>query len=295
MESHGIIIASEFAEFLGPDAEQMDMFTFLTNLYDSKDHWAYHTITRGWEKVDYAYVVMLAASTPEQLQGIISPRAIRGGFGARLIIVPGEVERCIPEPEVSEDAMALRQNLIADLNAISELRGEFAVDEKAREWFKRWYTEERNVFHASPMMASWVARKGTTLKKLAMINSVAIDDELRITLEDYDCASRMLNQIEGQRESLLEAAVMTDTGKNSALVRSTLSKARDWMSRSDLLRKVQYRIGGRELREILSDLVDAGIIDCEVRRSGKAGGRRATFYRYRSHRSIMGPRSGEQQ
>lgn len=282
-ESHGLILASEFAEFLGPDAEKNGMFAFLCNLYDSQDHWAYHTVGRGWEHIDYAYVVLLGASAPEQLQGLIPQRAVRGGFGARLIIIPGAMERCIPNPPTTPIIEhPTWVNLVHDLNLISELEGYFSVEDDAAEWFKWWYTEARNVFHASPIMASWEARKGTTIKKLAMLNAIAAGDELVITKDDYTTAQELLKSIEAAREHLLEAATMTEAGRNQDFVRSLLSKRQGWWNRSEILRKVQHRFGGLELRSILGDLQDAGLIEKEVGKSTKQGGRRPMMYRIKT-------------
>lgn len=280
-EGHGLIYASELSEFLGPNAARSGIFPFLTELYDCKG-----SVTRGKQEVHNAYIVMLTASTPDLLQRIIPLNAVKDGFGSRLIIVPGSPERCIPQPEITEEHVQIRKELIQDLRLVSMIEGKFSMDKAALDWFKEWYIEDRHVALASDLMTGWASTKGTTLKKLGMILSVNTRNNLVVTKDDLETALEMLDEIEPQREELLPSAAQTKTGKHIAFVRSVLMAEGGCITRSALLRRMSHKLKGKELGKVLADMAKAGIVEMGPVKKWPRGGKRATEIRLKTHRSL---------
>ena len=79
------IFSKELTVFIGYKNSQF--LADLTDLYDCADIWAYRTKNSGEYEVTGAWLNLLAATTPEQIQAALPAEAIGGGFASRVLFI----------------------------------------------------------------------------------------------------------------------------------------------------------------------------------------------------------------
>ena len=122
------IFSKELTVFIGYKNSQF--LADLTDLYDCGDPWTYRTKGSGHFEVTGAWVNMLAATTPEQLQAALPVEAIAGGFASRVLFIYADKRgKTVPMPLEDEE---LKEKLIADLEQISLLAGSFRCHTRIR-------------------------------------------------------------------------------------------------------------------------------------------------------------------
>lgn len=194
------IVSSELGNLISPnDREMMDL---LTHLWDCRDV-EKQTKKDGKEKVKNTWVNLIACTTPGWIAMNLPAYMIDGGLVSRCIWVYAEDKaRYVAYPRKvvqPSDRAALADTLVADLQQMSTLCGEFNISEQAMEWGEQWY--EDHFKHASRSMddsrfKGYIARKQTHIHKLAMVLSVARSDDLIITRSDLMEAERHISAIE---------------------------------------------------------------------------------------------------
>jgi hypothetical protein len=196
--------ASELSVFM---SEVFGSITeLLTTFYDcipndSSKPWVYNTLGRGEIKIYGPCLNILGASTKAWLKKCIPKSEMEGGFTSRIIFV---VENNLPDklvawPSVDLEGELRRVRLIEDLRQIHALAGEVKVTPEAKELFTRWYeTHMRDVvpYNQDPRMVGYMARKGDTILKLAMVHSAATSNDLVIGVENIIWASREIDSLE---------------------------------------------------------------------------------------------------
>ena len=186
-----MIYASELGVFLGHDAYGSGVIADLTDLYDCNSQWKKTTISRGDEIIPGPYVTMLAASTPQTLKDTIPPGAVGQGFTSRIIFVWGDGRRQrVPIPIWGAGHEMLRNNLIADLKHIGQLRGQFAFSPDGLEAYTKYYkgSMEPEEEYEDERLRNYGSRKHIHTLKLAQICSLARKDDLLIEAYDWETA-----------------------------------------------------------------------------------------------------------
>ena len=84
------IFSKELTVFIGYKNSQF--LADLTDLYDCADIWAYRTKNSGEYEVTGAWLNLLAATTPEQIQAALPAEAIGGGFASRVLFIYADKE-----------------------------------------------------------------------------------------------------------------------------------------------------------------------------------------------------------
>jgi hypothetical protein len=211
--------ASELAVFL---TEVFGSITeLLTTFYDCAPHdptkpWIYQTIARGERKIYGPCLNILGASTKAWLRKCIPHSEMEGGFTSRIIFV---VENELPEnlvawPSLSEDNELNRLKLIEDLKSIYQMSGEIKPTDECKKIFTKWYENHSRVVIPrckDARMIGYLARKGDTILKLAMIHSCASRGDYLITKEDLYWGNRNLDALEPDWKSAFEGlAIASD-------------------------------------------------------------------------------------
>lgn len=195
------VASDEFGTFLNPnDREMVDV---LVSLWDGK-RGTFNKVTKmsGNDSIVNPWINIIACTTPEWISGNFPRYMIGGGFTSRCVFVFTDAKRqeiAYPDECVPPDHEETKQKLIHDLECISMLIGEYAIDPEARDWGRIWYREHwRNPPKdlQTDELGGYLARKQTHMHKLAMVLAAARGDDLVIRLEHLEYASRIITALE---------------------------------------------------------------------------------------------------
>lgn len=195
------IWSSELHVFLG--RANVDLLAALTDWYDCLNNWEYDTKHEGRDEISGLCVNILGATAPDWLPSMLPNEAIGGGFTSRITFVVEEYKgKVILDPNevgVDED---LRDELLKDIEKIKLLSGDFTMDDKALDAYKRWYSAGENKIKKGhfavpdPKFNGYCSRRATHIKKLAMVLSASRGDDLTIRLEDFNRARVLMEAAE---------------------------------------------------------------------------------------------------
>lgn len=189
----------------------LEMFEFLTSMFDGKKSVSQNTMARHLEHADKPSINLLAGTVPEWIAGNIPRALIGGGFASRVIWVYEDTlrqRRLFHKTEHIQNSLELEPYLIADLKHISELSGEFAIDEEAQLFLESWYQAlEQN--YKGFKYPGYINRKHVMALKLAQVMRIAYTDDLTITKPDAENAIRLLESVESKLDKVFQGV-----GKN---------------------------------------------------------------------------------
>jgi hypothetical protein len=188
------VFSKELTVFIGYKNSQF--LADLTDLYDCADDWSYRTKGGGTFEITGAWLNMLAATTPEQIQAALPAEAVGGGFASRVLFIYADKRgKTVPVPI---ENVELKEKLIADLEEISLLGGPFLATNDyittRTEWYARQSQETQVIQDAR--FAAYYSRKASTATKLSMILSASRSDEMKLREVDFIRAVEMLDEAE---------------------------------------------------------------------------------------------------
>jgi len=149
----------------------------------------------------------------------------------------------------------LKNKLVHDLKVIAQLKGQFKLTEKAKEWFEDWYTQvfkPETTPYAS--LDGYFGRKHDTLLKVAMCLSVSKSSSLVVDEIELKMALRALNKNEEHLPDTLRLIQMTEVGEMMEKVYRTICRKEE-IEFVQLSRQVSYCMNTKMLEEVLTDLV----------------------------------------
>lgn len=209
------IESSEFGNLLNPaDKEMVDL---LVSLWDGKPG-AFQKRTKGsgCDNVENPWINLIACTTPAWIAGNFPEYMIGGGFTSRCLFVYADKKAkyvAYPGLEVPRDMRETGNKLIDDLTHISNLSGEYRLDEDAVKWGTAWYKAHyatKNVDLDDERFGGYTARKQTHIHKLAMILAAAESDRLVITGQHLAIANRMVTDLEPDMQFVFSKIGKTD-------------------------------------------------------------------------------------
>jgi hypothetical protein len=260
------ILAPEFGEFIVKSG--VDMYGFLTNIYDGKKHISAATLSRGAEFADRPCVNLLGATTPEWVAANMPESVIGGGFASRVIFIFEERVRRRQLYYESLDYQALekiRKNLVSDLEHIANnLYGDFKIEEDAKDFMEAWYQGTADTYsEADYKMHGFFERLPAHIHKVAMLIHIAYSDELVILKKDFEDAIKLLKQVEMKLPQTFAAI-----GKNPYTVDMNRILAyiheRGKISITELRARFYHAATPQMLNELVSGLADMGMIRQEI-------------------------------
>ena len=193
------IFSPELAVFLGYN--QPTLISALTDWWDCRDPWVYHTKGGGEERIEATWVNLIGATTPDLLQTALPQDAIGGGLTSRMIFVYGHKKsKKVPLPfkylNIPEN-IKLRSDLLKDLEVIAQMQGPFIPDEDYLRLYEDWYEDHEDIdLKNEPNFEPYLTRRSTHLRKLSMILSASRSDEMNLTKVDFLRALLMLERTE---------------------------------------------------------------------------------------------------
>lgn len=182
------LMVGEFADLMQKN-KAGEMYDFLTSMYDNKPNLEVGTMMRGIQVGKKPSLNMFAATTPAWISENMTAGVIGGGFASRVLFVYADKLRdpqLIYTSKMKElNTDELEKDLLNDLIEISNLSGEFEIEEGLEDKLNRWNSKHAASAPIDPRFAGYHSRKPMMVLKLAMIHSVATKSDLVVTEEDF--------------------------------------------------------------------------------------------------------------
>lgn len=197
------LVSRELGSLLNP--KDQDLVNLFIELYDGAKVYEKATKMSGNDTVESPWINMIGATTPSWIADNVPRSALGGGLISRIIFLYGdEKEKLVAYPykAIKNPAVhhTIRKALITDLEHISQIKGPMVLTKEAEAWGEEWYAKlwtDAKVHYNDDKLMGYIARKQTHLHKVAMVLSMCVKDELKITLDDLQLADQMLTAIEG--------------------------------------------------------------------------------------------------
>ncbi len=196
------ILNSEFGNLVKVSRE--DMYILLTDLFDGKlsgRGYDYGTRMHNVETIERPCVNLLGATTPDWIASQPPEHITGGGFSSRVIFIfeykRREAKMYYPEVD-AEEIERLEAILKNDLAHISHLRGEFRHESTdLMMQMETWYQSTiKQADEADAGTQGYFNRRHVHVHKIAMLLSLARDDDLIILEEDFKEALAILEAAE---------------------------------------------------------------------------------------------------
>ena len=262
--------SKELAVFLGN--KDIRFLADLNDWYDSHDSWRYGTKGAGIDHIKGVVYNLLGATAPDWIQSMIPLEAVGGGFTARIIFIVETNKKVVAFPSVAEE---LRQPLIADLERIATISGEYTLAPETLDAYEEWYTnDEKNMQNGimpveDPRLASYCDRRATHVKKIAMVVTASRTHERVIELDDFRRALLIMQSAEVKMSEVFGGLGKAKTGELAFMLLQYI-KERGKVTRREIMRRFYTDITTFELEEVEKILQYMGVIEIE-QVSGKGG------------------------
>lgn len=238
----------------------------LIALWDGAREFSHKTLTSGKTEVKFPWLNVIAATTPSWLQANFPEHAIGGGLTSRIIFVYGEQKRKLvayPDEIIpTKEHYELREKLIDDLTTISLLKGEYRLDDDAREWGRQWYEQHwssRPAHMASDRYGGYLSRKQTHIHKLAIVLAASARNELIIEKQDLLAANTLIGQIEGSMIKVFESVGVVDEAKHLTEILAFV-RSYKWIDTNNLWKLCMNTIPNKTFTEVVRNAVQSGIL-----------------------------------
>lgn len=260
------ICSDEFGNLLNPaDREMVDIFV---GLWDGKEGtFEKKTKNSGNDAIVNPWINIIACTTPAWISGNFPEYMIGGGFTSRCVFVYADTKRQLvayPKRNMEKSGSArvdqLKQDLIADLEAISMLAGEMTLTEDAFLWGEQWYEKHWRDKHPHldrDQFGGYLARKQTHIHKLAMVLSAAMGDSRSITPDILQLAADLTTGLERDMNMVFSKIGQNEITRLAAQLVEIVAREGK-MIQQDLYKQV-FRIASyNDFSEAIQSCVNAG-------------------------------------
>jgi hypothetical protein len=260
--AQGLIYAPEMAVFLGRQRYMEGIVPLITRFMDCPDVWASETVMRGKKTLRDIAISSLMCSTLDWFISNTSEDVVSGGFIARNIIVAQESSPRL-EPIPKPGNALVRQALVNDLARIHSMEGELTLTPACAGRYDSWYREQKSEAASAEheLLVTYYQRKPDHVKRVAMCLHMADCDNLILDVECFDRAILLMDWVEQFIPPMLKRMFKTAVGHEQDLVLTSIKTAGGVVDHSTLVRRVQYRMNSKQLREIVQSLKEADMVE----------------------------------
>lgn len=285
-------VTPELGNSIGEGPKSMDIVKQATELFSmggkaivAKDS----TLSFGSSEVVTPCLNWLGGTTVKWLKRSVSRDDIEAGFGSRVFMIYKEPDFSaprIPRPIIPPNYWQLRDEILARLQLLARIVGEFRMTQGALQVEDEWYMN-RPAPH-DEILHAWWKRERELCLKMAMILSLCARDDLVITDEHMAGAQEVVQRAGRGLELLITSAGLGDDRTGMEIIASTIKVAE--VIPHEKIARVGIRNGlvaGR-LTEVLRSLVESGMI-VALDKAGKRmdGHWRGAFYAWSAKRVRM--------
>lgn len=188
-----------------------DMVDGLAGLYDPDP---YSQRRRGGDlkiKIQSPQISICAGATPQMLSDLLPEKAWGQGFMSRVVMVFSD-ERTIGDdfaPHVKPQLL----DLLADLNSINDLFGQFHVTPDYQESVKFWRNSGEPPVPDHPRLSHYNTRRRVNLYKLSMIAAIDQGNALVLTRDTFNTALDWLVEAERNMSDIFKAGMANADGQ----------------------------------------------------------------------------------
>lgn len=257
-------VASELGTLI--DFRNREMIDVLVDLWDGKTgSWEKMSKMSGTESVVNPWISLIAGTTPAWLAANVPESAVGGGFTSRCLFIFGREKRHLtayPKRLLPPGYHDNQQKLIADLEAIALLRGEYKLTKEAEEYGQHWYEQlwtNKPQHLEGERFKGYVARKQTHLHKLCMVLSASEGESMVITKKHFNVAETLFESVE---DDMLLA--MDRVGRSEASL--TLEQFLDFLATNKKVKQSDcYRYLARFgdfmlIQNVINTAITAGLV-----------------------------------
>lgn len=250
------IFSPELTIFLGSHPQMLE---HLCDWYDCRTSFKYETKTSTSNYITNVWVNLIGATTPELIQSLLPVDAIGGGFTRRVIFVlEFQKGKTVTIPFRLTKEYQLEQDLLADLEQVHMMQGQFKIDKSFLTEWSKWYPtceEDFELLTPDPRMAGYSSCRGTHMLKLSMILSASRTDDMVILGDDFIRAKEILEKTEINMPKIFTGVGKNPTADVIARVAGTI-EARKEIRLSTLLSMYYNDADTEMLRRVLATLQD---------------------------------------
>ena len=260
------IYSQELTVFLGYN--NMSLMSDLTDWYDCRSRWTYRTKNMGTYEIIGGGVNLIGATTPELIQSTLPRDAIGGGLTSRIVFVYEDQKgKIVPAPFLTKKEESLRDHLLADLERIGTLRGEFRITDDFLNLYVDWYTEQhRKPAFTDLRFSGYIERRPTHLLKLSIILSASSRDDMVIDASIFNRAKNLLERTEKKMPLTFSGVGTSDTSAVLSRVMAHIGSEKK-LTFKELLNVFYYDADKDTLTKIVGTLVAMGF--CVIVHKGK--------------------------
>lgn len=254
------IMSAEFGSFIKKSG--VEMFEFLTDIFDGRKHIDANTISRSFEFAERPCVNLLGATTPKWIAENMPESVIGGGFASRVIFIYEETvrRRQLFYRELDQVALTkLRTDLVTDLKHIAEtIQGDIDISEDGETFMQEWYHKNADKEH-NPKLSGYYERKPAHIFKVATLLHFARSDTMEIEKKDLKDAIYLLELAEPKLHKIFDPI-----GKNTYA--PDLNVILEWINKNEgctsgELMKEFYAVATPNiLNELILGLIQADFI-----------------------------------
>ena len=183
-----LLYASELGVFMSKSAQMSGLTDILMDIYDCQAEWRNRTKTSG---VDFLYNLapsLISATTPDWINGNVTGSLFNQGLVGRTIFVYSDrAQTRIAHPVMDDSKREIEQKLIAKLQRISYLYGQFVWTPTAYRFFEEWYNDRAEPTDDSGESGFW-GREHEHVLKLAMVMAAVDRERLCLYKSDIENA-----------------------------------------------------------------------------------------------------------
>lgn len=243
-----------------------DFVSALNALYNCLSVFKHSTKTRGENIILCPYLTILGGTTPDWVSANIQEDVIEGGLTARTIMIfSNDRSQTNPWPGISVKGMEIRARLIARLEKILGLGGQFEWTNETRKLYSDWYHEHRSQLVKNPVMRGFHTRKPVHIVKVAMLLSLSYKDELVLEPGDFLGAKALIDKVEPSVERALRGA-----GRNvlnvyaEEMLEVIASAPNGQVNLVELLQLFRWKLGRQDFMEVLESLKNMNLVKGET-------------------------------
>ena len=261
------VFAKELSVLLGQ--KDLKMLSYLTDWFDCHDKWSKHTKHSDSEDIRGVYVNLLGATAPDWLDSILPVQATGGGFTSRVIfVVENDLAKLKPYPDKSIENIELKLDLVHDLQVISQVIGEFWLNQEALDFRAELYLDQHDpsrkqntgwVIQQADEFEGYRSRRLLHLKKLGMIFALSRGSRGEIKKEDLVKGDKLLSATEKKMPLVFSSIGRSQLAAITGKIINFMQKYKK-ASRTQLLRAFYKDIDKPNLLIVEETLVDIGVL-----------------------------------
>lgn len=253
------IHSTELSSLIEPSG--IEMVQFLTDIYDCEWNpkgWRYSTKHQGKDIIYNPVLNILAGTTPSWISEGLPVHVTEHGFTGRTIFIyEDQLRQMNPRPK--EPQKALVEALQEDLNRISNIKGKFYLTPSADKLYQKLYHSIGSTSPADYRLDSFHWSKAKVhLLKVAMLLSLAEDDERELQERDVQLAWDLLSDIEKNMHKTFSAVGKYEYASDMERILNQIVESKKGMTTAEILNK-NFAVGDEQtIGTILHTLLKMG-------------------------------------